>query len=208
MLVHGAGEPGAARLLRRRARCRRDAQSRRARPDPGSTSRATSSQVFHIGAASCRRPRDARRPRGGIAALRHACRSPSSPRPRPALARDGRCPQRRAGLLHRDPGADPDPLSPRRAASTRPAAAAARGRHLPLRRARRRARAPRRATAPTPFYAGDIGAALSDWVLERGGTLGRDDLAAYEPIVREPVRAQLRGPRDPLEPAARRRAAS
>ncbi len=27
-----------------------------------------------------------------------------------------------------------------------------------------------------------------DWVRERGGTLGRDDMAAYEPIAREPVR--------------------
>ena len=30
-------------------------------------------------------------------------------------------------------------------------------------------------------------------MLERGGTLGRDDLAAYEPIAREPVRATYRG---------------
>ncbi len=44
-----------------------------------------------------------------------------------------------------------------------------------------------------PFYEGDIGAAMSDWVLERGGTLGRADLTAYEPIAREPVRARFRG---------------
>jgi gamma-glutamyltranspeptidase / glutathione hydrolase len=44
-----------------------------------------------------------------------------------------------------------------------------------------------------PFYTGDIAAALSDWVLERGGTLGRADLAAYEPILREPVRARFAG---------------
>jgi gamma-glutamyltranspeptidase/glutathione hydrolase len=44
-----------------------------------------------------------------------------------------------------------------------------------------------------PFYEGDVGAALSDWVRERGGTLGRDDLAAYEPILREPVRANFAG---------------
>ncbi len=30
-------------------------------------------------------------------------------------------------------------------------------------------------------------------MLERGGTLGRDDLAAYEPILREPVRASFAG---------------
>jgi gamma-glutamyltranspeptidase/glutathione hydrolase len=43
------------------------------------------------------------------------------------------------------------------------------------------------------FYRGEIAQAISDWVLERGGTLGRDDLAAYEPIAREPVRAAFRG---------------
>jgi gamma-glutamyltranspeptidase / glutathione hydrolase len=44
-----------------------------------------------------------------------------------------------------------------------------------------------------PFYRGEIAAAISDWVLERGGTLGRADLAAYEPIAREPVRGAFRG---------------
>jgi gamma-glutamyltranspeptidase/glutathione hydrolase len=44
-----------------------------------------------------------------------------------------------------------------------------------------------------PFYRGDIATSLSDWVLERGGTLGRADLAAYETVVREPVRAGYRG---------------
>jgi gamma-glutamyltranspeptidase/glutathione hydrolase len=44
-----------------------------------------------------------------------------------------------------------------------------------------------------PFYRGEIAAMISDWVLERGGTLGRDDLAAYESIAREPVRARFRG---------------
>jgi len=44
-----------------------------------------------------------------------------------------------------------------------------------------------------PFYRGDVAAALSDWVLERGGTLGRADLAAYETVAREPVRARYRG---------------
>ncbi len=44
-----------------------------------------------------------------------------------------------------------------------------------------------------PFYRGDIGAAMSDRVVELGGTLGRADLAAYEPVAREPVRARFRG---------------
>ena len=44
-----------------------------------------------------------------------------------------------------------------------------------------------------PFYSGDIGAAVSDWVLERGGTLGRADLAAYATVPREPVRVRYHG---------------
>jgi gamma-glutamyltranspeptidase/glutathione hydrolase len=43
-----------------------------------------------------------------------------------------------------------------------------------------------------PFYRGEIARKVSDWVLERGGTLGPDDLAAYEPVVRAPVRAHFR----------------
>jgi gamma-glutamyltranspeptidase / glutathione hydrolase len=46
---------------------------------------------------------------------------------------------------------------------------------------------------PDPFYRGDIGEAITGWVTERGGTLGAADLAAYEPIAREPVRAGFRG---------------
>ena len=44
-----------------------------------------------------------------------------------------------------------------------------------------------------PFYRGEIAAAISDWVLERGGTLAPADLDAYEPIAREPVAARFRG---------------
>ena len=46
-----------------------------------------------------------------------------------------------------------------------------------------------------PFYEGEIANAISDWVLERGGTLGRADLAGYEPVTREPVEAEFRGRR-------------
>jgi gamma-glutamyltranspeptidase / glutathione hydrolase len=46
---------------------------------------------------------------------------------------------------------------------------------------------------PDPFYSGEVAGRISDWVIERGGTLGEDDLAAYEPRVREPVRAGYRG---------------
>jgi len=40
-----------------------------------------------------------------------------------------------------------------------------------------------------PFYRGDIAKRVCDWVRERGGTLGMDDMAAYEPIDRRPVSA-------------------
>jgi len=44
-----------------------------------------------------------------------------------------------------------------------------------------------------PFYRGELATTLSEWVLERGGTLGTVDLAAYEPVHREPVRARFAG---------------
>jgi gamma-glutamyltranspeptidase/glutathione hydrolase len=44
-----------------------------------------------------------------------------------------------------------------------------------------------------PFYRGEAGRRISEWVVERGGTLGTDDLAAYEPRVRDPVRARYHG---------------
>jgi gamma-glutamyltranspeptidase / glutathione hydrolase len=44
-----------------------------------------------------------------------------------------------------------------------------------------------------PFYRGDVAQRVCDWVRERGGTLGTDDMAAYEPIERPPVQARFRG---------------
>jgi gamma-glutamyltranspeptidase/glutathione hydrolase len=44
-----------------------------------------------------------------------------------------------------------------------------------------------------PFYRGETARKVVDWVRERGGTLGLDDLAAYEPIERRPVTARFRG---------------
>ena len=46
---------------------------------------------------------------------------------------------------------------------------------------------------PEPFYAGEVGAAVADQVAEMGGTLTRQDMAAYEAIERAPVRASFRG---------------
>jgi len=44
-----------------------------------------------------------------------------------------------------------------------------------------------------PFYTGDIGAAISAWVIEHGGTLTREDLAAYATIARDPVHVRYHG---------------
>lgn len=51
------------------------------------------------------------------------------------------------------------------------------------------------AEGPEPFYRGQVAAAVSDWVLERGGTLGREDLAGYRPVSRAPVSAEFEGRR-------------
>jgi gamma-glutamyltranspeptidase/glutathione hydrolase len=42
-----------------------------------------------------------------------------------------------------------------------------------------------------PYYRGEPARRISEWVAERGGTLGVSDLAAYEPIAREPVSARF-----------------
>jgi gamma-glutamyltranspeptidase/glutathione hydrolase len=44
-----------------------------------------------------------------------------------------------------------------------------------------------------PFYEGDVAAAVAALLAEQGGLLTVDDLAAYETVVREPVRACYRG---------------
>jgi len=49
------------------------------------------------------------------------------------------------------------------------------------------------AEGAAPFYTGDIAAAISDLVLERGGALSREDLAAYRVVAREPLRVRYRG---------------
>jgi gamma-glutamyltranspeptidase/glutathione hydrolase len=46
---------------------------------------------------------------------------------------------------------------------------------------------------PGFLYEGDVAAAISDHVLERGGLVTRDDLAAYEVVEREPAHAHYRG---------------
>jgi len=49
------------------------------------------------------------------------------------------------------------------------------------------------AEGPDPFYRGDLAAAISERVLLAGGSLAMRDLAAYETITREPVRARYGG---------------
>ena len=49
------------------------------------------------------------------------------------------------------------------------------------------------AEGPEFLYGGDVAGAISDWVLERGGLLTREDLAAYEVLERRPTAARFRG---------------
>ncbi len=49
------------------------------------------------------------------------------------------------------------------------------------------------AEGPGFLYRGDVATAVSEWVLERGGLLTREDLAGYEVVERRPVRARFRG---------------
>ena len=49
------------------------------------------------------------------------------------------------------------------------------------------------AEGPGFLYGGDVAAAVSSWVLERGGLLTRDDLATYEVIERPPAAVTYRG---------------
>jgi gamma-glutamyltranspeptidase/glutathione hydrolase len=46
---------------------------------------------------------------------------------------------------------------------------------------------------PGFLHTGDVAAAVSEWVLERGGLLTRADLASYEVVERTPARAGFRG---------------
>ncbi len=49
------------------------------------------------------------------------------------------------------------------------------------------------AEGPAPFYTGDIGRAVSEWVRARGGMLTVDDLAGYRVQRRDPLRVPYRG---------------
>jgi gamma-glutamyltranspeptidase/glutathione hydrolase len=49
------------------------------------------------------------------------------------------------------------------------------------------------AEGPAYLYTGDVAATVADYVLEHGGLLTREDLAAYSVVERDPVRAHYRG---------------
>jgi len=49
------------------------------------------------------------------------------------------------------------------------------------------------AEGPGFLYTGDVAAAVSDWVLERGGLLSREDLSSYEVVEREPAQVSYQG---------------
>ena len=51
------------------------------------------------------------------------------------------------------------------------------------------------AEGPGFLYEGETARQISQWVLERGGLLTEDDLAAYAPVEREPAQADYRGRR-------------
>jgi gamma-glutamyltranspeptidase / glutathione hydrolase len=148
-------------------------------------------QVFNIGAASCGVPGT---PAGLADALRRFGSMPMAELIRPAVAhaRDGvRINTQQAYLLE-----ILDPILTRSAEGR--AVYAPDGRILregEMFRFGDLADALERygAEGPEPFYRGDIARRVADWVTERGGVLGADDLAAYAPIAREPVRAAFRG---------------
>jgi gamma-glutamyltranspeptidase/glutathione hydrolase len=49
------------------------------------------------------------------------------------------------------------------------------------------------AEGPDFLYSGDVAAAVSNWVLERGGLVSPEDLASYEVAEREPVSVRYQG---------------
>ena len=148
-------------------------------------------QIFNIGAASCGVPGTA----AGLAAtLERFGSAPVDELARPAarLARDGVEVNEQQGYLH-------ELLTP--VLTTYPEARAL---YAPSGHILRRGdvfRFPElgdaleryAAEGPAAIYDGETAAAISSWVLERGGTLTGADLAAYGAIPREPVRAAFRG---------------
>ena len=193
MMVHRRRGDDADRLLRRRARARRDRARGRAGAGAGPLRRRDGADVL-------RRPRllrgagDGRRAGAGAASASARCRSPIWSGPgsgSPARARRS------------TPSRPTSSRSSRRSTSgwrdARALRAARGGRWAratssasPSWPRRWNASAPR---APSPSTAARSRAAISDFVVERGGTLGPGDLASYEAIERRPIRRRSAAPR-------------
>ena len=149
-----------------------------------------SAQVFNVGAASCGVPGTPAGLERGAGAVRLDAAGGAG-RPRPSrLAREG-------VVVNAEQAYFIEILEPilthyaEAAGDLRAGGRAARrGRPVPLRGARRRARAARGRGRGALLPRRDRASGSPSGCVERGGTLGVDDLAAYEPIEREPVGAR------------------
>ena len=148
-------------------------------------------QVFHVGAASCGVP-------GNPAGLDDAARRFGS-MPLAELARDGIAAGREGVKINELQGYLFEILAPILTSTPESAALyAPEGRILgvgEIFRYPEMSDALERfaAEGAAPFYRGDTARAVAEWVQERGGTLGFDDMSAYEAIEREPIRVRFRG---------------
>ena len=148
--------------------------------------------MFNIGAASCGVP-------GTPAGLAEANRSFGSMpldellKPAIGLARDGVVVNRQqaylikilAPILSHRAGGDGDLRAGRARPCARASASASRSSAT-----RSSCSRPR---APSPSTRATVAARICEWVGERGGALAPEDLAAYEPVAREPVRIRFMG---------------
>jgi gamma-glutamyltranspeptidase/glutathione hydrolase len=148
-------------------------------------------QTFHVGAASCGVP-------GNPAGIERAVERFGS-MPLPELARDGIRLARDGVQVNAQQGYILEILEPILTSTSESAAL-----YAPAGRVLREGDTfvyPQMADAlerfgaegAEPFYGGEVGRAVCGWVRERGGTLGIEDMRAYEPIEREPVRIGFRG---------------
>ena len=153
---------------------------------------ASSTQVFHIGAASVAVP-------GAVAGLAAAHRAYASRpwaeliAPAAELARDGVRADAAAGVPARDPRRDPAPH--RRGACDvrqRREQAPRRRRAAPA-RARGHARAARRARRRRSLPAASSARRVVEHVREHGGRLTTEDLASYRVLRRRPIRVPFLG---------------
>ena len=206
MMVHEGGEDSLTRLLRRRRRGGRGGAQGRADPDPGLFRR--DAPDLQLRRRLMRRARDTRPGWSTSTDASARCRWRGWPSLASSWAAKGVRLTEAAEYFHEI--LHPILISTPECAAlyTPEGKRAGRGRHLPLsgdvatRSSASPPRAPSRSTAATSRER------VCDWVRERGGTLGMDDMAAYEPIERAAGRRQLSRLRRAHQPAARPRAGS